>query len=127
MQRLFEVSIDDQAEADRVLEKYLKKRVKDLLSQSCVDCVKEYYRDPNTLETIDDAHARPIQLQYEQYLAGRLKWCSDEVWPRLCAYWCTDDFKLKRARAQECRFKSQDIAQNHGGSRPFTETQQFLV
>ena len=61
MQRLFEVSIDDQAEADRVLEKYLKKRVKDLLYQSCVDCVKEYYRDPNG-NTIDDAQARPIQL-----------------------------------------------------------------
>jgi len=78
MQRLFEVNIDDQAEADRVLEKYLKKRVKDLLYQSRMDCVKEYYRDPNTLEIIDDAHARPIQLQYEQYLASRLKWCSDE-------------------------------------------------
>jgi len=61
MQRLFEVSIDDQAEADRVLEKYLKKRVKDLLYQSRVDCVKEYYRYPNG-NRIDDAQARPIQL-----------------------------------------------------------------
>jgi hypothetical protein len=79
MQRLFEVSIEDQAEADRVLEKYLKKRVRDLMYQAHVDYVKEYYRDPNTFNTIDDAQARPIQLQYEQYLASRLKWCNDEV------------------------------------------------
>jgi len=98
MQRLFEVSIEDQGEADRVLEKNLKKRVKDLMYQACVDCVKEYYRDPSG-NTINDAQARPIQLLYEQYLAGRLKWCNDEVYPKLCAYWCTDDFKVKQARA----------------------------
>jgi hypothetical protein len=43
MQRLFEISIDDQGEADRVVEKYLKKRVRDPMYQAHVDCVKEYY------------------------------------------------------------------------------------
>ena len=119
---MFEVSIEVQGEVDRVFDKYLKKRVKDLMYQARVDCGKEYYRDPNG-NTIDDAHTRPIDPQYEQYLAGRLKLCNDEVWPKLCAYWCTDDFKVKQARAQECRFKSQDIAQNHRGSSPFTKTQ----
>jgi len=61
MQSLFEVSIEDQGEADHVLEKYLNKRVKDLMYQSRVDCVKEYYMDPNG-NTIDDAQVRPIQL-----------------------------------------------------------------
>ena len=65
MQRLFKVSIEVQGEADHVLDKYLKKRVKDLMYQALVDCVKEYYRDPNG-NTIDDAHAHPTELQYEQ-------------------------------------------------------------
>lgn len=32
----------------------------------------------------------------------------------------------KRKRGQESRFSSDDIAQNHGGSRPFGETRQIL-
>ncbi|TVU33840.1 hypothetical protein EJB05_15652, partial [Eragrostis curvula] len=37
------------------------------------------------------------------------------------------NFKLKRKRGQESRLSSEDIAQNHGGSRPFTHTQQVLA
>jgi hypothetical protein len=43
MQRLFQVE-EDQAEADRVLDNYLKKRVRDMMYQARVDCVKAYYR-----------------------------------------------------------------------------------
>ena len=43
MQRLFQVNEEDQAEADRVLDNYLKKKVRDIMYQACVDCVKAYY------------------------------------------------------------------------------------
>ncbi|TVU38458.1 hypothetical protein EJB05_11829, partial [Eragrostis curvula] len=78
-------------------------------------------------QKLDDALARPIELEYEQYVDGRLQWCSEQDWPYLCRYWCSDNFKLKRKRGQESRLSSEDIAQNHGGSRPFTHTQQVLA
>ena len=125
MQRLFEVAEDKQQEADRVLEIYLKKRVSDVMYQARVDSVKVYYGKRDQI--LDDALARPIELEYEQYLDDRLKWCNDEVWPKLCRYWCSEEFKIKRRRGQACRLSCEDAAQNHGGSRPFTETQQVLV
>lgn len=123
--RLFEVEDDLQEEADRVLEKYLQKRVRDMMYQARVDAVKLYHRKRG--QEIDDTLARPIELEYEQYMDGQLKWCNDEVWPELCTYWCSKDFKVKRRRGQVARSSSEDIAQNHGGSRPFIETQQVLV
>jgi len=125
MQRLFEVAEDNQQEADHVLEAYLKKRVSDVMYKSCVDSVKVYYGKRDQI--LDDALACPIELEYEQYLDGRLKWCNDEVWPKLCRYWCSEEFKINRKRGQACRLSGEDTAQNHGGSRPFTETQQVLV
>uniref|UniRef100_K4AIR3 Uncharacterized protein n=1 Tax=Setaria italica TaxID=4555 RepID=K4AIR3_SETIT len=76
--RLFEVPDHLQEQADRVVETYLQKRVRDMMYQAHVDAVKVYYRD----------------------------------------------FKLKRKRGQDARLNSDDTAQNHGGSRPFIETQQ---
>ena len=121
MQRLFQVNEEDQAEADRVLDNYLKKKVRDIMYQARVDCVKAYYRKRG--ESLDDTLARTIELEYEQYKVVRLDWFNDAVWPVLCHYWCSEEFKTKRKIGQECRFSSDDIAQNHGGSRPFPKTQ----
>ncbi|CAN6373435.1 unnamed protein product [Urochloa humidicola] len=77
-------------------------------------------------QKLDDTLARPILLEYEQYLEGRLPWCNDEVWPELCRYWCSADFLSKRKIGQACHLGGEDNAQNHGGSRPFTHTQQVL-
>jgi hypothetical protein len=41
----------------------------------------------------------------------------------LCAYWCSDEYKVKHKRGQTCCSSNEDISQNRGGSRPFTETQ----
>ncbi len=112
-------------EADRVLENYCRRKVKDILYQLRVDAVKMYYDKQG--EVIDDTLARPRELEYEQYLDNRVEWCNEEAWPQLCRYWCSQTFKKKRKIGQESRLKSADIAQNHGGSRPFVETQQFLV
>ena len=125
MQRLFQVNEEDQAEADRVLDNYLKKKVRDIMYQARVDCVKAYYRKRG--ESLDDTLARTIELEYEQYKVVRLDWFNDAVWPVLCHYWCSEEFKTKWKIGQECHFSFDDIAQNHGGSRPFTETQQVLV
>jgi len=125
MQRLFQVNEEDQAEGDRVIDNYLKKKVRDIMYQARVDCVKAYYRKRG--ESLDDTLARTIELEYEQYEVVRLDWFNDAVWPVLCHYWCLEEFKTKRKIGQECRFSSDDIAQNHGRSRPFTETQQVLV
>ncbi|KAF8644967.1 hypothetical protein HU200_066272 [Digitaria exilis] len=112
--RLSEVEDDLQEEADRVLEKYLQKRVRDMMYQARVDAVKLYHRKRG--QEIDDTLARPIELEYEQYMDGQLQWCNDDVWPELCTYWCSKDFKVKRRRGQVARSSSEDIAQNHGGS-----------
>uniref|UniRef100_K4AKG0 Uncharacterized protein n=1 Tax=Setaria italica TaxID=4555 RepID=K4AKG0_SETIT len=70
-----------QEEADRILETYLQKRVRDMMYQARVDVVKVYYM------------ARSIELEYQQYMDGKPNWCDDQVWPKLCAYWCSKDFK----------------------------------
>lgn len=72
MQRLFEVPKDEQQEADRVLDTYLKKRVREMIYQSGVDCVKMYYWLEKD-EVIDDTLARPIELEYNQYIKRRLQ------------------------------------------------------
>jgi hypothetical protein len=126
MQRLFQVSEEDQEEADHVLENYLKKTVRDMMYQAHVEAVKEYYRII-LKQDLDDKLAHSIELEYEQYLRGKIKWCDAEVWPELRCYWCSEEFKVKRKRGQNARLNSEDIAQNHGGSRPFTEIQQVLV
>jgi tRNA A37 N6-isopentenylltransferase MiaA len=81
MQRLFQVE-EDQAEADRVLDNYLKKRVRDMMYQARVDCVKAYYRKRG--ESLDDTLASTMELEYEQYKVGMLEWFNDAVWPVLC-------------------------------------------
>ncbi|WVZ98265.1 hypothetical protein U9M48_043730 [Paspalum notatum var. saurae] len=75
-QRLFEVAREDQDEADRVLDNYLKKKVRDIMYQARVDCVKKHYRDIG--EPLDDIQARPILLEYQQYLNAKLNWFDDE-------------------------------------------------
>ena len=77
MQRLFQVNEEDQAEADRVLDNYLKKKVRDIMYQARVDCVKAYYRKRG--ESLDDTLARTIELEYEQYKVVRLDWFNDAV------------------------------------------------
>ncbi|KAG0522218.1 hypothetical protein BDA96_07G017800 [Sorghum bicolor] len=93
--------------------------------QARVDAVKVYYKDVLN-QTLDDKLARPIELIYEQYLNGRVKWCKRVAWPSLCRHWCSEEFLTKRKRGQESRLSSDDIAQNRGGSRPFGETRQLL-
>ena len=68
-----------------------------------------------------------LSLEDDRYLKGKIKWCPAEVWPELCRYWCSKEFLAKRKRGQKARLESDDIAQNHGGSRPFAETQQHIV
>jgi hypothetical protein len=123
---LFQVKTEHQQHADRVLETYLRKKVKDILYQARVDAVKVYYKDV-LKQNIDDKLARPVELTYEQYLNGRVKWCKRAAWPSLCRYWCSEEFLTKPKRGQESRLSSDDIAQNHGVSRPFGETRQLLV
>ena len=108
------------------LENYVRKKVKDILYQARVDAVKVYYKDV-LKQNLDDKLARPIELTYEQYLNGRVKWCKRAAWPSLCRYWCSEEFLTKRKRGQESWLSSDDIAQNRGGSKPFGETRQLLV
>lgn len=44
MQRLFQIEDVLQEEADRVLEKYSQKRVRDMMYQARVEAVKAYFR-----------------------------------------------------------------------------------
>ena len=126
VQRLFQVPEGDQQAADCVLEACLKRRVRNMMYQVRVDAVKKYYWEIKHL-AIKKAVACHIDLEYEQYKQGKLEGFSDEVWPLLCAYWCSDEYKVKRKRGQTSRLSNEDIAQNRGGSRPFTKTQQVLV
>jgi hypothetical protein len=112
-------------EANRVLDNYARKKVKDMLYQLRVDAVKLYYE--NQGEKLDDSMARARELDYGQYLQSRIPWCKEDAWPELCRYWTSKAFKTSRARGQDSRLKSLDVAQNRGGSRPFGETQQYLV
>ena len=125
MQHLFEVVEDKQHEVDRVLEIYLKNRVSDMMYQAHVDSIKVYNAKRDQI--LDDTLARPIEHEYEQYFGWPAKWCNDEVWPELCCFWCSEEFKINRKRGQACRLSGEDTTQNHGGSRPFTETQHVLV
>ncbi|CAN6335189.1 unnamed protein product, partial [Urochloa humidicola] len=94
-----------------------------MMYQGRVEAVKAYYKTLN--QELDDKLARPIVLEYEQYLKGKVSWCTPEVYPELCRYWCSKEFLDARMRGQNARLNS-DAVQNHGGSRPFTETQQVL-
>ena len=112
-------------EADRVLENYAMKKVRDMMYQLRVDAVKFYYEKQG--EKLDDTLACSKELEYDQYLEGRMPWFKEPAWPHLCAYWCSKKFKTLRKRGQESRFKNEDIAQNRGGSLPFAEARQVLV
>ncbi|KAL6660880.1 hypothetical protein ACP70R_000264 [Stipagrostis hirtigluma subsp. patula] len=121
---LFTVSLQDRRKADRNLENYLVKRITNLMYQARLDGVKLYY--DKRKEPCDDKRARTIQLTEAQYLTCKLDWISKDAWAYLSHYWTTDLYKKKRKAAQEARLKSEDVAQNRGGSRPWGETQQML-
>jgi hypothetical protein len=125
LQRLFEVTEPNRAGANRILEGCARRKVKDIMYQARVDAVKIYYDDQG--EELDDTLACSRELTLEQYLASRVDWFSPTVWPHICRYWCSNEFKQARARGQASRLKSLDVAQNRGGSRPFSETRQYLV
>jgi hypothetical protein len=97
-----------------------------MMYQVRVDAVKKYYGDIKHI-SIKDTVACHIDLEYEQYMQGKLEGFSDEVWPLLCPYWCSDEYKEKRKKGQTSRSSNADISQNRRGSRPFTVTQQVLV
>ena len=129
---LFEVHVKDgedpdkvEDDADRVLDNYAMKKVRDMMYQVCVDAVKFYYEEKG--ELLDDTLACSKELEYDQYLEGRIPWFKEHAWPHLCAYWCSKEFKFLRKRGQESRFKSEDIAQNPGGSLAFVEARQILA
>ncbi|KAM0900966.1 hypothetical protein ACQ4PT_020280 [Festuca glaucescens] len=122
--RLFEVTEPNRAEANHILEGCARRKVKDNMYQARVDAVKIYYDDQG--EELDDKLACSRELTLEQYLASRVDWFSPTVWPHICRYWCSKEFKQARSRGQASRLKSLDVAQNRGGSRPFTETRQYL-
>ena len=126
MQSLFSTREELQDEADRVLENYADKRVNDIMYQLRVDAVKEYFWKKHG-EELDDALARSYELEEQQYLDGFVEWAGEEAWPLLCSHWSGDQFLQKRKKAQESRLKSENDARNRGGSRPYTETQQWLV
>ncbi|KAL6598064.1 hypothetical protein ACP70R_046485 [Stipagrostis hirtigluma subsp. patula] len=96
-----------------------------MMHQARVVTVKMYYKNKLN-QKLDDKLARPIELNYEEYLDGKLKCCNEAAWPYLCRYWCSKVFLIKRKRGQESLLCSDDIAQNRGGSRPFGETRQVL-
>lgn len=123
--RCFEVTESNRVEADRILESYVRKKVKDNMYQARVDAVKIYYDGQG--EELDDKLACAIELTLEQYLASRVDWFSPTVWPHICSYWCSNEFKEARHRGQRSRLQSEDVAQNRGGSRPFTEYRQYLA
>ena len=102
--------------ADRNLEAYLVKRVSDLIYQARLDAVKIH-------EDYDDNQARTIHLTEEQYITSKLSWS----WVFLSKHWTYEEYKTKRKAAQASRLKSEDVAQNRGGSRSWGETQQLLV
>jgi hypothetical protein len=60
-------------------------------------------------------------------LTCRVEWCNHTVWAWLSKYWNSDEFMKKRKRAQASRWSIDDPAPNRGGSRNFSETQQYLV
>uniref|UniRef100_J3MAG6 Uncharacterized protein n=1 Tax=Oryza brachyantha TaxID=4533 RepID=J3MAG6_ORYBR len=123
--RLFFVKPQLRREADQNLENYLVKRVTNMMHQARLDAVKLYY-DKFKGEDCDDTRARTIELTEAQYLKAKLDWCDKGAWALLSHYWTTKKYKEKRKKAQESRMKSDDVAQNRGGSRNFAETQQYM-
>ncbi|KAM3371494.1 hypothetical protein ACQJBY_018740 [Aegilops geniculata] len=119
---LFELHVDDEEddsariqieqEANRIIDTYARKKVKDMLYQLRVDAVKLYYE--NQGEKLDDSMACARELEYEQYLQSRIPWCKEVAWPGLCRYWTSKEYKTNRGRGREARLKSEDIAQNRG-------------
>ena len=105
---------------DRNLEAYLLKRVFDLIYQARLDAVKIH-------DDCDDNQARAIHLTEEQYITSKLSWCANDAWVFLSRHWTSEEYKTKRKAAQASRLKSEDVAQNRGGSRSWGETQQLLV
>ena len=101
------------------------RRVSNMVYQLRLEAVKVYFHRRN--EECDDTRARTIELTEEQYLTCRLEWCNKATWAWFSKYWTIDEYKRKRRRAQESCMSSEDNAQNRGGSRNFTETQQLLV
>jgi hypothetical protein len=106
--------------ADRNLDEYLQKRVPDLIYQARLDAVKFHAK-------CDDTKARTIDLTEEEYIKSKLPWCAQDAWCYLSKYWTSETYKEKRKTAQASCLKSNDVAQNRGGSRPFAETQQLML
>lgn len=117
---------EERDEAERVLENCLAKQFRNIMYQARVDAVKKYY-DQFLNNPIRDEVARKKELREAQYVKAKLDWIDTAPWASLCSYWCSAEFKKKRKLGQESRLKSDDIAQNRGGSRSFTQTQKFMV
>lgn len=102
---LFEVHVKDDEDpdkvdddADRVLDNYAMKKVRDMMYQLRVDAVKFYFEKQG--ERLDDTSACSKELEYAQYLDCRIPWLKEHAWPHLCAYWCSKTFQvLKEERA----------------------------
>ncbi|CAN6340144.1 unnamed protein product [Urochloa humidicola] len=122
--KIFTVHRNHRLLADKVLEAYLVRRVSNMIYQLRLEAVKVYFHRRG--EKCDDTRARTIELIEEQYLTCRLEWCNKASWAWFSKYWTTDDYKKKRKIAQDCCMGNEDNAQNRGGSRNFTETQQLL-
>ena len=125
MQSLFTVNLKHRAAAARILEAYLVKRVTNMVYQLRLDAVKVYFNKRK--EECDDIRTRTIELTEEQYLAYQVEWCNKATWAWFSKYWVSDEYKRKRLKAQVSCMNSKDTAQNRGGSRNFSETQQLLV
>jgi hypothetical protein len=125
IQSLFTCHPRHRLNAEKVLENYLVRRVTNMMYQVRLEAVKMFCNKQG--EDCDDTRARTIQLTEEQYLTCRIGWCNKAVWAWLSKYWTSDQYKQKRETSQDARMRSDDPAPNRGGSRNFTETQQFLV
>ncbi|CAN6362398.1 unnamed protein product [Urochloa humidicola] len=95
-----------------------------MVYQLRLEAIKMYFHKRD--EKCDDTRARTIELTEQQYLTCRLEWCNKASWAWFSQYWTTDEYKKKRQTAQDCCMSTEDKAQNRGGSRNFTETQQLL-
>ncbi|EEC68311.1 hypothetical protein OsI_36396 [Oryza sativa Indica Group] len=97
-----------------------------MMYQLRVDAVKLYFFKVRG-EKIKDEVAHTIELSEEEYLLARVEWVSESDWPSLWHHWDTEQYLEKRKKAQDSRLQSEDDSRNRGGSRPFTETQQWLA
>ena len=113
-------------EADRILENSAKRQFRQMWYQDRKEAIKLYYKDI-VKEPIKDHEACQKELNKNQYMQAQLYWCTDhEVWESMCDYWCSSKFEGLRNLGRVSRFKSEDIAQNRGGSRSFVQTQSML-